>query len=279
MHCQWPPARERPRPQPKRVPDKEGEGVLLLGDVVGRRGPRGHDGDVGRRAEAGVVSGQTNDGPVWGLKDEEVLLRITVRPCTEAEGGAPARPWGTLKRGVPCSSVKGGGGGRASFEQVGGEGGRGFWTQNLVYQKWPDQIFPIVNFVFSRDGHFGLGRGGGGFGGRGPPPPLWFLIILKKPWGGGGGLPCPMPSERGQYEPPTHSVPNPRPSCAECSVCAPPLHSTTAPVHPVASLPHSATRLLHCVPSRTHSATFPGKPEKQWSGSACRTTCVSRVET
>ena len=63
----------------------------------------------------------------------------------------------------------------------GGEGGRGFWTQNLVYQKWPDQIFPIVNFVFSHYGHFGLGRGGGGFGG-GVPPPLWFLIILKKPW-------------------------------------------------------------------------------------------------
>ena len=74
---------------------------------------------------------------------------------------------------------------RASFEQGGGgEGGRGFWTQNLVYQKWPDQIFPVVNFVFSRDGHFGLGRGGGGFGG-GVPPPLWFLIILKKPWSGG----------------------------------------------------------------------------------------------
>ena len=48
--------------------------------------------------------------------------------------------------------------------------GRGFWTQNLVHQKWPDQIFPIVNFVFSHYGHFGLGRGGGGFGGRGPPP-------------------------------------------------------------------------------------------------------------
>ena len=55
----------------------------------------------------------------------------------------------------------------------GGEGGRGFWTQNLVYQKWPDQIFPLVNFGFSHDGHFGLGRGGGGFGG-GVPPPLGF---------------------------------------------------------------------------------------------------------
>ena len=76
---------------------------------------------------------------------------------------------------VPASSPP-----RASFEQGGGKGGRGFWTQNLVYQKWPDQIFPIVNFVFSHYGHFGLGRGGGGFGG-GVPPPSWFLIILKKP--------------------------------------------------------------------------------------------------
>ena len=52
-----------------------------------------------------------------------------------------------------------------------------------MYQKWPDQIFPIVNFVFSHYGHFGLGRGAGGFGG-GVPPPLWFLIILKKPCSG-----------------------------------------------------------------------------------------------
>ena len=56
----------------------------------------------------------------------------------------------------------------------GGEGGRGFWTQNLVYQKWPDQIFPIVNFVLSRDGHFGLGRGGEGVLGEGSPPAFVF---------------------------------------------------------------------------------------------------------
>ena len=47
-----------------------------------------------------------------------------------------------------------------------------------MYQKWPDQIFPIVNFVFPHYGHFGLGRGGRGGG----DPPPWFLIILKKPW-------------------------------------------------------------------------------------------------
>ena len=45
-------------------------------------------------------------------------------------------------------------------------------SQKFVYQKWPDQIFPIVNFVFSRDGHFGLGGGGvrgGAAVGRSPP--------------------------------------------------------------------------------------------------------------
>ena len=30
----------------------------------------------------------------------------------------------------------------------GREGGRGFGTQQFVYLKWPDQIFPVVNFVF-----------------------------------------------------------------------------------------------------------------------------------
>ena len=72
----------------------------------------------------------------------------------------------------------------------GGEGARGFWTQNLVYQKWPDQIFPIVNFVFSHCGHFGLGRGGGGFGG-GVPPPLVFNYSKE-------ALPSPPPPCRPQ---------------------------------------------------------------------------------
>ena len=34
-------------------------------------------------------------------------------------------------------------------------------TQKSVCQKWPDQIFPMVNFVFSHDAHFGLWGGGG----------------------------------------------------------------------------------------------------------------------
>ena len=38
--------------------------------------------------------------------------------------------------------------------------GGGSGTQNFVHQKWPDKIFPTVNFVFSHDGPSGLGRGG-----------------------------------------------------------------------------------------------------------------------
>ena len=65
----------------------------------------------------------------------------------------------------------------------GGGGGEGVLDPKLGVPKWPDQIFPIVNFVFSHDGHFGLGRGGGGFGG-GVPPPLVFNYS-KEALGGG----------------------------------------------------------------------------------------------
>ena len=66
--------------------------------------------------------------------------------------------------------------GQGFFRAGGGEGGRGFGTQNLVYQKWPDQIFPIV---FSTMVTL-VWEGGEGVLGE-PPPPPWFLIILKKP--------------------------------------------------------------------------------------------------
>ena len=39
---------------------------------------------------------------------------------------------------------------------MGGGGG----GQPIEYQKWPEQIFLIVNFVFSNYGHLGLGGGG-----------------------------------------------------------------------------------------------------------------------
>ena len=58
------------------------------------------------------------------------------------------------------------------------QGGSG--TQNYVDQKWPDQIFPMVNFVFSHDGHFGLEGGGGSRGGY-PPLLLRCTAILILP--------------------------------------------------------------------------------------------------
>ena len=54
------------------------------------------------------------------------------------------------------------------YQMRGGGGGGG---QRFVYQKWPDQIFPTVNSVFSCDGPFGWGQGG--------PAGAWE--------GGGGG--------------------------------------------------------------------------------------------
>ena len=69
-------------------------------------------------------------------------------------------------------------------------GGRGFGTQKSVYQKWPDQMFPICKFHFSHDGHFGLGVGGG-FGE--PPPPLGFndskhALTVTHIWNGPSGV-------------------------------------------------------------------------------------------
>ena len=62
----------------------------------------------------------------------------------------------------PCGPGGGGGGCREVLEGVGG--GEGSWIQTFVYQKWPDQIFPTVSFVFSHNGHPSPG-------GYPPPPP------------------------------------------------------------------------------------------------------------
>ena len=66
---------------------------------------------------------------------------------------------------------------RAGKYEKGGGGGSG--TQKFVYQKWPDQNFPIVNFRFSHDGHFGLGGGGGGPMGGVPPTAILSLSCQR----------------------------------------------------------------------------------------------------
>ena len=72
----------------------------------------------------------------------------------------------------------------------GGEGGGWGWDPKFVYQKWPNQIFPTVNFVFPHDGHFDGGGGGGGFqGGGGTPPPAVYGHSNTSRGEGGGGPP------------------------------------------------------------------------------------------
>ena len=61
-------------------------------------------------------------------------------------------------------------------EVLEGGGGGGAGTQKFVHQKWPDQIFPIVNFVGPLYSPFGLegGLGGSSYGAppfQYPPPP------------------------------------------------------------------------------------------------------------
>ena len=75
------------------------------------------------------------------------------------------------------SSVERGGGVLEMGRRVGGGGGLG--PQNFVDRKWPDQSFPLVNFVFSHDGHFGLGGGV-------QPLLRWCRAFLTLPLGGGG---------------------------------------------------------------------------------------------
>ena len=49
---------------------------------------------------------------------------------------------------------------RGCIRREGGGGGGGWAPRNVYTKKWPDQIFPMVNFVFSHCGHFGTGGGG-----------------------------------------------------------------------------------------------------------------------
>ena len=71
-----------------------------------------------------------------------LLPRFLVPKWTQPRACTLALWW--LKFG-PTEGQGGGGG-------VGGSG-----TQKFVYQRWPDKIFPIVNFVSSHHGPFGLG--------------------------------------------------------------------------------------------------------------------------
>ena len=86
--------------------------------------------------------------------------------------GAWLHAWNPDKAG-PLQS--GGGGG------VIRKGGGGVW---FVYQTWPDKIFPIVNFVFSHDGHFLKGGGGS----REGTPSVYFPGGAYSPFGTREGM-------------------------------------------------------------------------------------------
>ena len=70
-----------------------------------------------------------------------------------------------------------------------GDGGGSLGSKSFLCQKWLNQIFPMVNFAFSHDGHFGLGeRGGSSYGYqtfqyvRGQASPLASTAKGLTPW-------------------------------------------------------------------------------------------------
>ena len=64
----------------------------------------------------------------------------------------------------PTTKSGSGGGGVLAGLWAEREEGGGIWDPKVCVPKLARQIFPVANFVFPHDGHFGLGgvRGGGG---------------------------------------------------------------------------------------------------------------------
>ena len=81
---------------------------------------------------------------------------IEVEPRLGEHGMTRHRPG---RSGVPGAPPPPG------LKERGGGGASG--TQKFVYQKWPDQIFPMVNFCFFPQGSLPLVGGGGSRGGGG----------------------------------------------------------------------------------------------------------------
>ena len=128
--------------------------------------------------------------------------------------GAPAVPSAASlqstcmrQRGREVSEGAGGGGKGGGVWHKASElerGGGVLGPEGLCTKKWPNQIFPMSNFVVSRDGHFGPERAGAGGGGSRAmmatdteltytppgtgiwsPPRLSLCSVL--PWGVQGG--------------------------------------------------------------------------------------------
>ena len=98
---------------------------------------------------------------------------------TQTDGRVDGRTDGRTETRVVEENRRARMGPRNYWEAGRGRGGSG--TQNFVYQKWTNKIFPMLNFFFSRCGHFGLWGGGGV-----PPPPAVYGHSDTSPGGGGG---------------------------------------------------------------------------------------------
>ena len=103
------------------------------------------------------------DGACWegvGLYQAGPIAKLKKQKKSGTIRRSPSRPHPDAPRGiVPKRSGVGDPLCSGLCLTGGGGGGEGSWTQKFVYQKWPDQIFFLVNFVLSRDGHFGLWGG------------------------------------------------------------------------------------------------------------------------
>ena len=127
-----------------------------------------------------------------------------------------------------------------------------------MYQKWPDHIFPTVNFVFSDDGPFGLG-GGEGANQKVDTCKPGVMHSTVKLIGGGGGLllwlsAVPMLFlPRGVFElggkgvmRPTHGELRMARTSSAQRVRGRAQGRATAPA-PVRTMPESTGAPLHCV--------------------------------
>ena len=137
---------------------------------IGLRAPHG-DGFIIRCDKLIVVHKTKFTCHYCSLADEASYVGDSIS-CSPSDLSAPEAPAGVQKSSSESnSSCRDGPPMRPSRAGGGGSG-----TQKFVYQNWPDQIVPLVDFVFSHDGRFGLG--GGGVQGQQAGPHMPLLVCM-----------------------------------------------------------------------------------------------------
>ena len=89
--------------------------------------------------------------PFWFPVPAVLVILFPPEACRHRAPPPPVAPPGVVvphEEGVDQGCAE---------REEGGGGGGGSGTPKFVYQKCPDKSFPIANFVFFHDGHFGLG--------------------------------------------------------------------------------------------------------------------------